>query len=76
MIKLGEIVVDSISGFTGVATAKTEWLYGCVRICVTPKELKDGKPVDEQWFDEQRLTTDSSATVGGPRNDPVRQSGH
>ena len=47
MIKLGSKVRDSITGLEGIATARTEYLYGCVRITITPTELKDGKPVDD-----------------------------
>jgi hypothetical protein len=74
MIVLGEKVKDSLTGFEGVATARTEYLYGCVRICVESLELdKDGDP-KEVWFDEQRLVelakmakmAKSVAKIGGP----------
>ena len=69
-VTLGSIVVDSLTGFAGTATARTEFLYGCVRILVEPKELKDGKPVEGQWIDEQRLTAVSKAKRGGPGPTP------
>ena len=85
MIKLGSLVKDSFTGFTGIATAYTEWLYGCTRICIEPKELKDGKPIEAQWFDEQRvevieekkpkISKQSSADSGGPQADPPRRIG-
>jgi len=81
-IKLGSKVRDSLTGFEGIATARHEYLYGCIRITVTPQELKDGKPVEESWFDEQRLelvkkmapvvSADSSAKTGGPQSEPPR----
>lgn len=40
MIKLGDKVKDKISGFEGLATARSEFLYGCVRILVEPTGLK------------------------------------
>lgn len=66
-IKLGEKYKDSITGFEGVATAMTEFQYGCIRYCLESKELKDGKPV-ECWFDEQRLVVPKNVrgTSGGP----------
>jgi len=73
VIKLGATVRDSISGFTGIATARTEYLFGCVRVLVEPTELKDGVPLDSQWFDEQRLTENSDAQAGGPQPEPVRR---
>jgi hypothetical protein len=66
-VQLGQKVVDCLTGFTGVATAKTEYLYGCVRVLVEPTELStDGKPVEGIWLDEQRLDPTSEATTGGP----------
>jgi hypothetical protein len=66
MVKLGDKVTDSITGFSGIAVARTEYLYGCVRITVQPTELRDGKPQDADYFDEQRLAEESTATTGGP----------
>jgi len=54
MIKLGQEVKDIVSGFKGIATARTEWLYGCVRVTVQSKKCVDGKPL-EQTFDEDGL---------------------
>ena len=55
MIKLGSKVKDQISGFTGIATARTEYLHGCARVVVDPQELHEGKPIDGRYFDEQQL---------------------
>jgi hypothetical protein len=80
-IKLGDRVKDSITGFKGIVTGRFEYLNGCVRLAVTPEELKDGKPVEDMVFDEGRL---SGLTVeqqvdqgkrlgpGGPRDAPTR----
>ena len=56
-VKLGSRVKDTITGFVGVAVARSEWMYGCNRIVVESQELKDGKTIDGQWFDEQRIET-------------------
>jgi len=82
-MKLGARVKDNLTGFEGVMTGKTEWLYGCVRIGIEPTELdKDGKPQETMWFDEQRveivkpkkvkISASSRATSGGPKPDPRR----
>ena len=65
-ITLGQRYRDAISGFEGVATARYEYLYGCIRICLEG-EAKDGKTT-ELVFDEQRLTGTPKATSGGPRD--------
>ena len=55
MIKLGATVRDPLTGLTGIAIVRSEWLWGCIRIGLQPNEVKDGKPVEETWFDENRL---------------------
>jgi len=69
-VKLGTIVTDRITGLTGMAVARIEYLNGCISVCVQPKELKDGKPVRTSWIDEQQLTEESEAKSGGPGPTP------
>ena len=69
MIKLGDKVKDSITGFSGVATGRCEYLNGCISWQVCANKLENGKEVIE-WFDEQRLTSQSKAKAGGPQNRP------
>lgn len=87
MIKLGNKVKDSITGFTGIATTRTEYLYGCVHIGITPESLsKESQPIDTHYFDEQRIVTlkekaipvskDSAATSGGPTPGPAGRFEH
>ena len=54
MVNLGEYVVDTISGFAGVVTARTEYLHGNIELCVEACELDSGKPIAKVWLDEQR----------------------
>ena len=54
-IKLGMEVRDKISGLTGIVTSVTEFLYGCRRLGVSPKEVKDGLIVDSSMVDEPQL---------------------
>ena len=80
MVKLGNKVRDLITGFEGVAIARTEYLYGCVHICIAPKLGADGKRPENEWFDEQRVevvedtpvpvAAGYSATTGGPADAP------
>lgn len=69
-IQLGDQVKDHITGYEGMVYGITEWLYGCRRIAVQSSNLKDGKPQEFEWFDEQRLTLTPAATSGGPQSDP------
>ncbi|MDI6789931.1 MAG: hypothetical protein QME44_04480 [Thermodesulfobacteriota bacterium] len=56
IISLGERVKDKISGFEGIACARSEYLNGCKRILIEPTKLKDdGTLIDGQWFDSQQI---------------------
>lgn len=78
-VKLGQKARDTISGVEGVAVARTEWMYGCVRITVQPEGSKDGKPYEFFVADEPQLVAAKApaaknAKVGhGPHPDPQRQ---
>lgn len=85
MIKLGDKVRDNITGFTGIAIGRTEWLHGCARITIQPDKLdKDGKTLDACTFDEQqvelvkaqpvKVSKQASAGPGGPKRDPGRRN--
>ena len=55
-IKLGDKVKCKITGFVGIATARTEFLNGCIQYMVTGKVGKDNKMVlDDAQIDEQSL---------------------
>lgn len=54
-VKLGSVARDTITGFTGVLVGKTEWLNGCVRLTIQPKELHEGKPVETITFDVEQV---------------------
>lgn len=56
MINLGSKVRDVVSGFTGRAHARTEFMYGCARIHIEPMAvMKDGNLGEIEAFDEQRV---------------------
>jgi len=55
-IKLGDKVKCKITGFTGVAVAKTEFINGCVQYNVAPKWDKKSNPQDQEiGIDEKSL---------------------
>lgn len=81
-VKLGDKVRDKVTGFEGIAVARTKWLTGCDRITIESTALKDGKPIGLETFDEDRveqvnegeykgLSKPKSKKPGGPRPDPV-----
>lgn len=85
MVTLGKKYKDNITGYEGIATARTDYLYGCVRVLIEPLKLKkDGDFLPDCWFDEQRLVAQKGKTlkrkpkdVGGsgkvaPARDAVR----
>lgn len=53
---LGKSVKDRITGFKGTVISVNFDLFGCVQATVKPSSLdKDGKMIDAQWFDVNRL---------------------
>jgi hypothetical protein len=52
IMRPGDRVKDKISGTKGIVVARTEWLYGCVRVSIQPEETKDGKPAESFVIDE------------------------
>jgi len=45
-IALGTTVKDPITGLSGTAVARIEYLNGCVRIEVQPRKVISGKPAE------------------------------
>ncbi len=53
-ISLGDTVRDIVTGFTGIATARVEYLNGCKQICIKPKVAENGKMPDGEYIDMQQ----------------------
>lgn len=80
-IKLGSRVKDKLTGFEGLANARTNWMSGNVTINIEPTVMFEGKPVTALSFEAPRvqlieeiappISKDNSARSGGPQNDPV-----
>jgi len=74
-IALGARVRDTVTGFTGVATARVEYLNGCIQYCVKPVVGDDGKMPDGEYLDIGQLeVVDGGVSVprrdtGGPMSD-------
>lgn len=80
-VHLGDEAKDTITGLTGVVVAITTWLNGCQRISIQPRELKDGRPVDNCVFDIEQVEVLKSvaqpvrqAFTGGPHDAPTRNA--
>lgn len=59
-IEIGNFVKDTMTGYSGVATAKCEYINGHVQFYVETGG-KDGKPPEGSWFYEDRLVHSTSA---------------
>jgi len=54
-LELGLKAKDKITGFTGILTARCQFLTGCNRYCIQPTNLKNGSPIDSLYFDEDQI---------------------
>jgi hypothetical protein len=65
-IKLGHRIKDIVTGLTGIATARIEYLNGCVQFCVQPSCDKDGKRPEALYIDHQQLVfVDEGISIDG-----------
>jgi hypothetical protein len=75
-IQLGDKVRCKVTGLTGIATARCEYINGCVQFGITPP-AKGGKTMDTCYTDQKQIEVIKSQAVivrteltGGPMNCP------
>ena len=83
-IKLGSKAKDTITGYSGIVIARTEWLHGCDRVTIQSQEMKDGVPVESRCFDILQVeliqeeavvpSTPAQKKTGGPRPSASRHA--
>jgi hypothetical protein len=55
-IQLGDEVKDKVSGFSGIAIGRIEYINGCIQFGIKSKVKKTGElPKDNYWVDEKEL---------------------
>jgi hypothetical protein len=64
---LGDKLRDRVTGQTGIAVSRAEHLFGCARYWIEPQELKDGKPVEGRWIDEDSVELAEAAVIKAKR---------
>jgi hypothetical protein len=71
-VALGDRVRDKVTGLEGVATSRTEFMYGCLRIGVIPRgESKEGGEKKGFVADEPQLEILEKAAIK-IEEDPVK----
>ncbi|MBA7614260.1 hypothetical protein ES703_21523 [subsurface metagenome] len=76
MIKIGDIVKDTVTGLEGMAVAKIIYMTGCVQFEVQPRGLKDGLIIKGAWIDEGQLIVKKGAKIKKDKEEPLGGSGH
>lgn len=54
-ISLGKKLKDRVSGMEGIATARIEYLNGCVQWAIHPEWTKDFQKNESFWIDEKQI---------------------
>ncbi len=55
-IRTGDKVVDTVTGFKGIVTARVEYLHDIPQVLVQPTELSDvGQMIESKWITETRV---------------------
>lgn len=75
MIKIGDIVKDTVTGLEGMAVAKIIYMTGCVQFEIQPKGLKDGLIIKSAWIDEGQLVVKKEARIKKDKEKPPGGSG-
>lgn len=70
---LGHKYRDTVSGWTGVATSRHEYMNGCIRITIEGAD-KDGKP-EGYIFDVQQIELVDETPVNPTPHLPARTGG-
>ncbi len=71
-LKLGDKAKDRVSGFSGIITGESKYLYGCEYFEITSPKRHDEKPIEGQWFDTQRCV---AVTKRAPRSGGIIRYG-
>lgn len=72
-VQLGDEAKDSVTGFSGVVVAITQWIHGCHRVTLQPKVGKDGKYPDSASFDEPAVIVTKAKAV--PKDNRSKKTG-
>jgi heat shock protein HspQ len=72
---LGDVVTDTITGFSGVVVSRSQWISNCNTYGVQCTILKDGLPTNSQAFDEPVLKLEKEKVHGAHQDTggPIRQ---
>jgi hypothetical protein len=62
--QIGQTLKDVITGFTGIATGRCEYVTGCTQLLLQPPTKENGDFVESRWLDEDRLVLVSDANRG------------
>lgn len=54
-VNIGDAVKDEVSGFSGIATARAEYLHGVPKVLITPVNRECVIYPAEEWINEDRL---------------------
>lgn len=78
-VSIGDRVREIITGYIGICIARTEYLFGCVRVQLQAETLHEGKPTESIHCDEGSCevmkraalvpTQEPKVATGGPRED-------
>ncbi len=79
--ELGVTLQDKVTGYTGVAMSRSEYLTGCMHYCIVNTTLdKEGEPKAWQDFDQSQLKLvkdvkkKAKGKSGGPHPQAVSRS--
>jgi hypothetical protein len=71
-IAMGVTAIDTLTGFVGVVTGRTEYLTGCRQYCICPPVGEGNVWQESKWFDEDRLLAYVRGASGRPTKAKIK----
>ena len=71
-IQLGDEVKDRVTGLVGIATARVQYLNGCIQYGVQRPLKKDGEKLSTEYIDQGQLVWVSSGLNDAKKNQTER----
>lgn len=62
-INLGDKARDTLTGFTGIVTARGDYLTGCAQVHLLPESPDANDLKDGHWFDIERVEVVQTSAV-------------
>jgi len=65
LVEVGDLAQDQVTGFQGIVTLRSCFLYGCMRVALQPEKLEKGEVAKDAFFDEAQMIVITKQKIKG-----------